>query len=51
MTKKQFFEWLSTCPTDQMHFSTNERGIATITFHYDRDDKDKKEEEEEKKDG
>ena len=48
MTKKQFFDWLATCPTTQLYFLSHEKGIATITVHYDRNDKDKKEEEEEK---
>ena len=43
MTRKEFFDWLSTCPTEQMHFHCDEDGITTITFHHGRKRKNKKE--------
>ena len=43
MTRKEFFEWLSTCPSKQMHLHCDEEGITTVTFLHGRKRKNKKE--------
>ena len=42
MTRKEFFRWLSTCPSNQMHLHCDEEGITTVTFHHGRKDKKEK---------
>ena len=37
MTREELFNWLSTCPSEQMHFNCDGKYIVTVTFHCDRD--------------
>ena len=35
MNRKEFFEWLSTCPSEKMFFINDDWGNTTIRFEYE----------------
>ena len=35
MTREEFFEWLSTCPSEKMFFENDDVGSTTIRFKYE----------------
>jgi hypothetical protein len=35
MSREEFFEWLSTCPSEKMFFINDDCGNTTIRFEYE----------------
>tara|TARA_X000001388_G_C2215637_1_gene117092 strand:+ start:89 stop:223 length:135 start_codon:yes stop_codon:yes gene_type:complete len=40
MNRVEFFEWLSTCPSEKMFFINDDWGNTTIKFEYEEKDED-----------